>query len=65
MSERSLKLKLTADESDCFSGWRHYISSMRRAGIKKNIRNRFWRRHRRLIAAQLRDALKDQEIMEA
>jgi hypothetical protein len=39
--------KTTADEFDAFTGWRHLLTSMQRAGARKAIKKRSHRKDRR------------------
>lgn len=39
--------KTTADEFDAFTGWRHVLVSMQRAGARKVIKKRSHRKDRR------------------
>jgi hypothetical protein len=49
--------KTTDDEFDAFTGWRHVLAGMRRAGVRKSIKqrsHRIDRRQQRRTAADAR-----------
>lgn len=50
--------KTTTDEFDAFTGWRHVLVSMQRAGARKVIKKRSHRKDRRL-------ARRDARVVEA
>lgn len=48
---------ITADEQDCYSVWRKYIVSFKRAGYASNIKRRTRRRERREGKREVRNEL--------
>lgn len=50
--------KTTADEHDAFTGWRHVLVSMQRAGVRKALKQRSHRKDRRAARRRIveRDA---------
>lgn len=41
------KHKSTQDEFDAFTGWRHVLTNMRRAGVRKALKQQSHRKDRR------------------
>lgn len=42
------------DEEDCFTGWRHYLVYLHKAGAKAAIKRRYRRRERRQAKGGIR-----------
>jgi hypothetical protein len=47
--------RTTSDEHDAFTGWRHVIVRMRRAGVRKAIKQKSHRTDRRGARRQMRN----------
>lgn len=46
--------RMSADEHDAFTGWRHVLCYVQRAGVRKRVKQRSHRRDRRVARMDLK-----------